>query len=123
MVNVAVPIENEVSGTFAADTTQKIIEGLKDELYKKTMALEDILIKLEKANTVLGHLENNYIFSENPTPHAAIKWADTNLNDEDANGKQSHKWYWDYDFIVQLISIACDYVYASKKLSKEAVEQ
>jgi len=122
MDNLTATTENGISGTIAVDPAQKIIEGLKNKLYEQTITLENVLLKLEKAETVLNYWEDEYSFNENPTPQAAIEWKSQIPDDKDIHGEESYKWYWNYGYIVQFISIAEDYVYESKNLLKQVVE-
>ena len=118
MGHATMAIKNE---SFVTNQVQKEIKELKSKLFKQENVLGEALIKLEKASTVLNHWEQNYSFSKRPSPEAAIAWRGT-VRSEDIWGQQSFTWYQEYNLIFQLISIASDYVYESKKLLEQIVD-
>jgi hypothetical protein len=91
-------------------------EELRHELFDKTTVIEEVLSKLKKATTILSQWEEEYSFSENPDPRAAIEYSGNLTNDKHKRGQQSHTWIFEYDRIWTLVSIASDYVSESKRI-------
>lgn len=130
MSNLAMVIQNiekEVYGDAKADQVKDAVKELSHELFEQETAIENVIEKLEKASLVLSRWEQEYSFSEAPDPRAAIRWGSQvpsqNQDDEKEkeHGKQSFKWFCEYNYIFQFISIVSDYVYESKKLLEKAV--
>lgn len=121
-------VEKEVYGEAKADPTKEAIKELKHELFEQTNLMEDVLDKLDKADLILGHWENEYSFYENPDPRAAIEWGSKvpsqNQDPEKVkrHGEQSYKWFLEYNTIFQLIRIVSDYVYESRQLLQKAIK-
>lgn len=86
-----------------------------NDLLNKTNAIDDALLKLEKAMLILGKWDEDYSFNNNPTPQAALEFAKGIRSGDDLEGKQSFKWFREYNTITTLINIASDYVYESKR--------
>lgn len=116
-------VEKKVYGEVKEDPTKEAVKELRHELFERETAIENVIAKLEKASLVLSHWEQEYSFSEAPDPRAAIAYGSRvpDKNNPDIKGQQSYKWFLEYDYIFQFISIVSDYVYESKKLLEEAV--
>lgn len=119
---------SEVYGEVKADPTKEAVKELRHELFERETAIKNVIAKLEKASLVLSHWKQEYSFSEAPDPRAAIAYGsrvpdknNPDKNNPDIKGQQSYKWFLEYDYIFQFISIVSDYVYESKKLLEEAV--
>ena len=124
MINVVSGI-NGVNEVTAANVTEK---ALKHELFETRTAIEDALIKLEKADTLLSYWTQEYGFADKPDPRAAIRWGSQvpsqNQDDEKEkeHGKQSYKWFYEYDMIFNFVDMAFDYIIATQEILKRAIE-
>jgi len=110
---------NEVT---AATGTER---NFKKEVFEKTMSIENALVKLEKADTLLSHWTQEYGFNEKPDPRAAIEWGRSLKDDpgRSALGSFSAKWYWEYNSIFDFVNMAFDYIIESQKILNEAMNQ
>lgn len=105
------------------DTTQKEIQGLRNELYNKTTAIENALENIKKAELILNHWADEYMFAEKPDPRLAIEYGRSCPVSNDILKTQSATWFYDYNLIIQFINIATDYVYATKKELSEILNE
>lgn len=94
----------------------KTQEELQHELFEQTSKVENALIKLDKAQLILGHWTDEYAFNEKPDPAEAVKHWTSESREKNINRDQSCKWFHEYSQIIGLIDIAFDYVFESKKL-------
>lgn len=97
------------------------MENLKAVNQELVMAKDLISIiehNLEKADFILSIWVEEYNFDEKPDPRAAIEYM-TRRN-QDPHGKQSAKWFWEYNRIQNFIEIAMDYITNSQKLIKQS---
>lgn len=114
-----------ISEVTAANVTE---EALKHELFETRTAIEYALIKLERADTLLNHWTQEYGFVDNPDPRAAIRWGSQvpsqNQDDEreKTHGKQSYKWFFEYDFIFNFVEMAFDYIIATQEILSRAIK-
>jgi hypothetical protein len=100
----------------------KTQEELHDELFKQTSAVENALVKLDKAAMILGHWAHEYVFDERPNPIQAAKdWTSMPSKERDIKSEQSCKWFFEYGLIIGFVDIVHDYVYESKKILEKVV--
>ena len=103
-------------------------ETLRHELFETRTAIEDALVKLEKADTLLSYWTQEYGFAEKPDPRAAIRWGSQvpsqNQDPEEVkrHGKQSYKWFLEYNMIFQFVDMAFDYIISTKEILNKAIE-
>lgn len=100
-------------------------ETLRHELFETRRGIEDALIKLEKADTLLSHWLQEYEFNQKPDPRAAIEW-ERSLKGEPgrtALGSFSAKWYWEYNTIFNFIDMAFDYIIETQAILSKAMER
>lgn len=82
-------------------------------------AVKKALVDLEKAETLLLHWSNEYVFEKAPNPK--IMFSDR-IPPSDLERLQSTKWFNEYRFISQFIQMAKDYVTRGKEELQKAVE-
>ncbi|TEB05862.1 hypothetical protein Psch_02904 [Pelotomaculum schinkii] len=111
-------LNNRVTVAFGAEDSQNDIKKSKEELFEQTVAIENALLKLEKADTLLNHWLQEYGFHEKPDP-SLISSARTPSNA--MRKAQAQKWYWEYDYIFKFIDIVSNYVDESKNLLSQAI--
>ena len=100
----------------------KTQEELQRELFIQTSEVENAICKLDKADMMLGHWVNEYVFTDRPDLSEAVKaWTSRDSEAESKMAKQSIKWFYEYNLIIGFIDIVYDYVHASKKVLKKAV--
>ncbi|WP_407308781.1 hypothetical protein [Desulfosporosinus sp. SB140] len=99
----------------------KTQEELQHELFMQTSEVESALLKLDKANMLLGHWMHEYAFREIPDPYKAIQCQSTKSPEERSKKEQHFKWFYDYTKIVGFIDIVADYVYESRILLEKVV--
>lgn len=98
------------------------LEAVKKELEetkKKYGDLSDLIfnssIDMDRAAIILNHWTQEYGFYEKPDPRAAIRWGGQipkeNTDEDKEHGKQSFKWFHEYNYIFNFIKIVADYVY------------
>lgn len=103
-------------------------ETLRHELFETRTAIEDALVKLEKADTLLSYWTQEYGFAEKPDPRAAIRWGSQvpsqNQDPEKVkrHGEQSYKWFLEYNMIFQFVDMAFDYIISTKEILNKAIE-
>jgi len=103
-------------------------EALRHELFETRTAIEIALVKLEKADTLLNYWVQEYSFAEKPDPRAAIRWGSqvpTQNQDPERvkeHGKQSCKWFYEYDMIFNFVDMAFDYIIATQEILNKAIE-
>lgn len=98
----------------------KTQEELKYELFDQISEIENALIKLDKAQLILGHWTDEYSFAKKPDPVEAVKRVTSNSREKSIHGEQSCRWFYEYSQIIGLIDIAFDYVFESKKILEKA---
>lgn len=99
----------------------KTQEELQRELLNQTTEVENALVKLEKANLILGRWMNEYVFVDKPDPREAVKRGESKSGEKNIKADDSFKWFYDYNQIIGLLDIAFDYVHESKELLKNVV--
>ncbi|MEL7657077.1 MAG: hypothetical protein AAGU75_14365, partial [Bacillota bacterium] len=62
----------------------------------QVVAIENALIKLEKAELLLAHWTQEYGFNKKPDPQAAIDWGQSKGGAQTKEQSNSAKWYWEY---------------------------
>lgn len=77
------------------------------------------LLDLEKAETLLLHWSNEYVFEKAPNPK--IMFSDR-IPPSDLERLQSAKWFNEYRFISQFVLMAKDYVTRGKEELQKALE-
>lgn len=77
-----------------------------------TNAIKRALIDLEKAETLLTHWTNEYVFKEMPNPKLIFS---ERVPHGDLEKLQSAKWYNEYRFISRFVQMAQDYVLQGKQ--------
>jgi len=82
-------------------------------------AIKNALVDLEKAETLLLHWTNEYVFEKAPNPK--IMFSDR-IPPGDLERLQSAKWFNEYRFISQFIMMANDYVTKGKEELKKALQ-
>lgn len=99
--------------------------NLGHELFETRAGIENALVKLEKADTLLNHWTQEYGFNQKPDPRAAIEWG-RSLKGEPgrtALGSFSAKWYWEYNTIFHFVDMAFDYIIETQAILNKAVER
>lgn len=99
-------------------TSQEVTKDLSRTLLEQTDAIAQALIKLERANLILGEWLTDYGFGESPDPYLCFN---SNLPSNDARKAEANKWFYEYDKILGFIEIAGDYVHETKKVLEEAI--
>lgn len=100
----------------------KTQEELKHELFKQTSEVESVILKLDKANMLLGHWVNEYVFVNKPDPVKATEyWTAKSSEGRTKNCEESFKWFYDYSQIIGFVDIVSDYIYESRKLLEKVV--
>ncbi|MCO5381809.1 MAG: hypothetical protein NHB14_27255 [Desulfosporosinus sp.] len=99
----------------------KTQEELQIELNKRTLEAENAILKLDKANMLLGHWMNEYAFVDKPDPMEAVKYWSSKAEERTKIGEQSLKWFHDYGQIIGFVDIVSDYIYESRKLLEKVV--
>lgn len=108
------------------DNQEMELEEVKKELEeakKKYRDLSNLIfncsVDIDKAAMILSHWTQEYGFSEKPDPRAALRWGSqvpNQNNDKDKeHGKESFKWFLEYDSIYSFIDIVSDYVYKTQQ--------
>ncbi|MGE5397517.1 MAG: hypothetical protein ACM3MK_08295 [Chitinophagales bacterium] len=97
------------------------LKVLRDELFEQTTVIEQALLNLEKADILLNHWMQEYLYYEKPDPHAALAWS-SGL-EKGPHQTQSAQWYYEYESITQFISIVSDYVHNTKKELVKALKE
>lgn len=90
----------------------------KDQLFEQTLTIEDALLKLEKADTLLNHWLQEYAFYENPDPGLIFN---NRVPNDDTRKTQAQKWYWEYNYIFKFIDIVSDYICDSKEILSKLI--
>ena len=97
----------------------EVIE-LKINSIRKSDSIDAALTDLEKAKFLLNHWIDEYEFSEKPDARLAVDFCKKVPGDHIRKEQDSFKWYWEYNNICKLISMAYDYVLiAENTLTKE----
>lgn len=90
-------------------------------------AIESASINLEKAMTVLRHMDNDYLqWRDKPSPVAAMEWLHKSPGypmgeQEELHGRRSVEWCEYYHEIVGFINIIGDYINESQMLMEQAM--
>lgn len=109
---------NKVNEVTAANVTER---NLGHELLETKTAIENALVKLDKADTLLNHWTQEYGFSEKPDPRAAVAyWSGAN---ESREGEQAATWCWEYKKIFTVVEIAFDYILKAKEILRKPTER
>jgi len=82
-------------------------------------AVKNALLDLEKAETLLLHWTNEYVFEKAPNPK--IMFSDR-IPPTDAERLQSAKWFNEYRFISQFVQMATDYVTRGKEQLEKSLQ-
>lgn len=93
---------------------------LKNRVVELEGIIENVTCKLEKASTILNYWENEYLFHDQPDPRAAVAFGTTGQGN--AHELQSARWYSDYDWITNFVSIASDYVNTAREKLNAAID-
>lgn len=107
----------------------RALENLKHELFETRSSIEYADVALEKAEILLSYWTQEYSFSENPDPRAAIRWGGqvpSQNQDPEAvkrHGEQSFKWFYEYNRIFNFVDMAFDYLLEAKKILREAIDK
>jgi hypothetical protein len=101
--------------TAELEAAQQQIERLTEEIIEKADTMDQVVLELEKANTVLTHWFDEYEFTEAPDPRAALSYG-AKTGDRSDHAKQSAKWFFEYRQITTFIDIINDYVSGSIKI-------
>lgn len=98
-------------------------ENLQRELINRSDALEETLIRLNKANIILNNWLQEYAFPANPDLGAALSYWNSKPGERSQAENSSVKWLCGYNQIYGFIDIAHDYIYESKKALEAALEK
>jgi hypothetical protein len=99
----------------------KTQEELQHELFLQTSEIERVLLKLDKANMLLGLWANEYMSCDIPSPAEALKSWTAIHPERTTKTEQSFKWFYDYSRITGIIDIVSDYVYESREMLEKVV--
>lgn len=119
-------LPNEHTAHERPEDHANIKEELSNKLFKQTDAIEEVLLKLNKANMLLGLWTERYDFYSAPDPRLAIAGAAHTSTGKLSDDKkrlmtESMIWFSDYPTITGLIDIIFDYVYESKEALSKAI--
>lgn len=82
-------------------------------------AIKSALLDLEKAETLLTHWTNEYLFKEMPNPKIIFN---ERIPYSDLDKMQSAKWFNEYRFISRFVQMAQDYVMHGKQELEKAMQ-
>jgi hypothetical protein len=82
-------------------------------------AIKSALTDLEKAETLLTHWTNEYVFKEMPNPKVIFN---DRIPPSDLQKMQSAKWFNEYRFISRFVQMAQDYVMHAKQELEKAMQ-
>lgn len=112
MENLKINCEVELT---ELERVKKELEETKKKYRDLSNLIVSCSVEIDKTLIILEHWIQEYGFYEKPDPWAAIRWSSQvpkeNKDEDKEHGKQSFKWFHEYNYIFNFIDIVFDYVY------------